>query len=35
MSLYIQSKTTGELWLRNSIGKIESASDILSAIYLK
>lgn len=35
MSLYIQSKKTGELWLRNSIGKIESASDILSAIYLK
>lgn len=35
MSLYIQSKNTGELWLRNSIGKIESANDLLSAIYLK
>lgn len=35
MSLYIQNKNTGELWLRNAIGKIESASDVLSAIYLK
>ena len=35
MSLYIQSKNTGELWLRNAIGQIESANNILSAIYLK
>jgi hypothetical protein len=35
MSLYIQSQNTGELWLRNSIGKIESANELLSAIYLK
>jgi hypothetical protein len=35
MSLYIQSQNTGELWLRNAIGQIESASDLLSAIYLK
>ncbi len=35
MSLYIQSQNTGELWLRNSIGNIESGSQLLSSIYLK
>ncbi len=35
MSLYIQSNNNGELWLRNAVGKIESANEILSSIYLK
>lgn len=35
MSLYNQELTTGKLWLRNVIGNIDSASNVLSAIYEK
>jgi hypothetical protein len=35
MSLYNQDQTTGKLWLRNVIGNIDSANNVLSAIYAK
>ena len=35
MSLYNQEQTSGKLWLRNVIGNIDSANNVLSAIYEK
>lgn len=35
MSLYNESETFGELWLRNPNGFIQSANKTLSSIYLK
>jgi hypothetical protein len=35
MSLYNESETAGNLWLRNPSGVIENGSKLLSAIYLK
>ena len=35
MSLYNESETLGELWMRNPRGVIESGNNLLSSIYLK